>query len=90
MASNLSKGPLRVVGNSVAELNRVLAEIQERLDEAAGLRGRARIYDRVGVSAATESGDALQLGGFNVTNQPLPVRLLDSQGNLVHAFGTTE
>ena len=89
MAENLSKGPLRVMTGSVAEINNVLAEVQVQLDSLAGLSGRSEVFDRVGVSAATEAGDAVNLGGFNVPTQPLPVRYTDSEGNLVHAFGST-
>ena len=89
MAENLSKGALRVGTNSPAELNRVLSEVQNRIDDSAGLRGRAEVFDRIGVSQAKTSGDALNLGGFNAPTSPLPFRFEDADGNLLHSFGTT-
>ena len=87
MSDNLSKGVLRVGANSVAEINRVLDEIQNRIDDSSGLRGRAKIFDRVGVNQAREAGDAINLSKVDPT-APLPFRFEDEDGNLIHAFGT--
>lgn len=69
MANNTSLGPVQVMGNSVTEINFALQQVQERIDEIKGLRGRAILYDRVGVSSPTESGDAATL--TEVQNPPL-------------------
>ena len=88
MADNLSKGTLKVGSNTTPEINRVLVEVQNRIDDAAGLRGRAQIFDRVGVEKAETSGDAINLGKIAPT-LPLPSRFEDEEGNLIHAFGTS-
>lgn len=69
MSDRLSLGPIQVTGNSVFEINDALRQIQERIDEAKGLRGRHRVFDRVGVSSPTEAGDAATL--TEVQNPPL-------------------
>lgn len=102
MSNNESLGPLQVMDNSVLSINDALRQVQDRLDEAKGLRGRATILDRTQVSDPTEQTDAVNLGttaGIIVTlatdqtitgkkTFTLPLRMVDAGGNLIHAFGT--
>lgn len=91
MANNQQRTVTQVIGNQPFEINVALQALQTQLDEIQGLRGRAKIFDRVLVSNPTTAGDALNLGDFGerVATLTLALRLVDSQGNLVHAFGAT-
>ena len=64
MSDRLSLGPVQVTGLSLVEINDALRQIQDRQDEASGLRGRRLIYDRVRVNNPTENLDALNLGSL--------------------------
>ena len=63
MSDRLSRGPLQVLGTSPVELNDVLRQIRQELDELHGLRGRVRLWDRLGVSDPSERSDVLVWGG---------------------------
>ena len=67
MANNLTRGTLHVMSNDPLEINAVLMQLQNRIDELQGLRGRAEIYDRVGVSNPTDAGDAVNLANRDGT-----------------------
>ena len=103
MSNNLSKGPLQILTNDPIEINAVLQRIREELDAIQGLRGKAIVYDRQGVSDPLESGDAVNLGTANLgayvtlkTVQTIngvktfvaAIRFVDSNGTLIHSFGT--
>lgn len=45
MATPKTRGPVIVMSNDVAEINRALAQLVEWIDELSGLRGTVRIYD---------------------------------------------
>lgn len=62
MSNNLSQGPTLIADLSVEGINQALLELQERQDNAKGLRGRATVHDRLGISDPSESGDAVSLG----------------------------
>ena len=49
MSNRLSLGPVQVVENSVISINDALRQIQNRLDEMKGLRGRSLTFDRIKV-----------------------------------------
>jgi hypothetical protein len=61
MVQNLSLGPVQVHGNTPAEINLALLELQNRADEQRGLRGRALVHDRVRLSSPTEGSDGVDL-----------------------------
>lgn len=103
MADQVTRGVVQVITNDPVEINHAFMRLREELDEIQGLRGRAKIYDRARVSNPTEDQDALTRGsadlgsfvtlgtGQTVTgakNFQQKVRITDSNGNLVHAFGT--
>lgn len=62
MSNNLTEGTLLIPDNDLSSINYALAEIQRRIDELKGLRGRTTIHDRVGVSDPTDASDAVSLG----------------------------
>jgi len=62
MADNQSLGPIEIFEASTRAINEALRVIVERLDALQGLRGRVTLHDRVGVSAPTQSTDAINLG----------------------------
>lgn len=70
MSNRLSLGPVQVYGDTVADINLALRELQERLDAMKGLRGRSLIYDRMRVDDPTEIKDAI--------NRPLAATSLPS------------
>jgi len=65
MGSNLTQGPIQILGNSIVEINDALRQVQIRIDAMSGLSGRAQIHDRVGVSDPIDASDA-------VTKQVVP------------------
>lgn len=65
MSDRLSLGPVQVTGLSLVEINDALRQLQDRMDEIHGLRGKAFIYDRTRVSAPTIDEDAINLGSLN-------------------------
>lgn len=68
MSTNLSRGPVQVMGNTVLEINDALRQLQDRLDGVEGLRGRGRIFDRVGVEDPSENKDAVNLATRDATD----------------------
>ena len=73
----LSKGSLHATEMTLESLNDALRRIREELDELHGLRGASTFY-----GAKTIQGQT--------TIQGAALRLLDADGNLVHACGTKE
>lgn len=61
MANNLTSEPIQVLTNDPLEINAAFSRIQEQLDAARGLRGRATIHDRVKVDDPLVSSDAVNL-----------------------------
>lgn len=61
MTTNLSKGPIQIMDNSVLEINDALRQLTDRLDGIDGLRGRSRTFDRLGVETPTVAADAATL-----------------------------
>lgn len=99
MSERLSRGPLFVTRLDVAELNDVLRRIQDEIDGQKGLRGRVELFDRVSVSKPTAGSDATQLDltvttdtDQTITSQKTwkaaPIRVVDTEEYLIHAFGT--
>jgi len=88
MAERLSRGPLQVVSNDPLEINDALRRIRQELDEAQGLNGRARIFDRVGIGAPQEAGDAAQLGDTGAALTVVALRVVDTNGTLIHSLGS--
>ena len=62
MAKNLSLGPLVISDNSVYAINVILAEIQERLDALAGLRGNVILQAPATVPGVVTATGLHQLG----------------------------
>ena len=85
MTDNLSRGPLMVSSNDPTEINIVLQEIQTRIDEMNGLRGRTLIYDRARVDNPTQSQDALTLGTVSSTESLFRVTYIAPPGGYVAA-----
>lgn len=75
MSQNLSQGPVQVFDNSVTSINDALRQIVDRMDENKGLRGRAVIHDRVGVSDPLEASDAVSKQSISgeITSLPTTV-----------------
>ncbi|MBI3937142.1 MAG: hypothetical protein HY323_09210 [Betaproteobacteria bacterium] len=103
MADNLTRGAVQIITNDPLEINHALMRLREELDEIQGLRGRAKIFDRARVDNPVEDQDALTKGSANLgtfvtlgTGQTItgaktfqqPIRITDSNGDLVHALGT--
>lgn len=91
MSNNLSEGPVIVMGTTVADINQALLELQERQDKAKGLRGRARVYDRLGISDPSEGADAVSLQVLQAGTAFSLVTFLAQGGTGLLAFkpGTT-
>ena len=98
MSDRLSLGPVQVFGTDVLAINDALRQVQERIDELKGLRGRGRIYDRVGVEDPTETGDAVNLGTRdaddvvtsptgNMTYGSDKVTYTDTNSTVLHGMG---
>lgn len=58
---NNSEGPITVFDTSVASINLALAQVLERLDMRAGLRGPGTIYDRTEVGGPVQQTEAVRL-----------------------------
>ena len=58
---NASEGPITVFDTSVTAINLALAQVLERLDRRAGLRGPSTIYDRTEVGAPEAQSEAARL-----------------------------
>lgn len=58
---NNSEGPITVFDNSVSAINLAFAQVLERLDVRAGLRGPGTIYDRTEVGGPVEQTEAVRL-----------------------------
>ena len=86
MAERLSGGSLQVIGGDTSELNDTFRRIRQELDELRGLNGRVVIHDRLGVERPSAATDAAQLAN---TALQVPLRIVDSIGTLIHAFGTS-
>ena len=90
---NASEGPITVFDNSVTAINLALAQVLERLDRRAGLRGPSAIYDRTEVGGPVEQTEAVRLADLpseQPTNplywllrgQGTPLETLESQATL--------
>jgi len=66
MVDQLSKGVIQVVDNSEFSINDALRQITQRIDELAGLNGRALVWDRVQVSNPSSTLDALNQGSADL------------------------
>jgi hypothetical protein len=89
-----SLGPIQLADASLPAINDAFRQLVDRIDESKGLRGRAQVYDRLGVSAPTQASDAAQFDNTQFTDLTLntltmngTIRVLDAQGHLIHAFG---
>lgn len=102
MSDRLSRGPFQVITNDPLEINDALGRVREELDQIQGLRGRARIYDRVAVGAPSVDDDAAQFGDLPggpvlltgaqtitglKTIKGVALRFVDANDTLIHAFG---
>jgi hypothetical protein len=91
MASNRTGGIVQVVDNSVASINQALIQVLNRLDAALGLRGRATVHDRLGVTDPTVDADAVTKGSLDDRETLFHVTLLALGPNGIPALalGTT-
>lgn len=91
MSNNLSQGPTLIADLSIEGINQALLELQERQDASKGLRGRATVHDRLGVSDPSESGDAVSLGVIQAGTAFANITLLATGGMHLVALapGTT-
>lgn len=64
MSNNLSLGPVQLHDNSIFSINAALMELQERIDQLKGLRGRSEVWDRVRIESPTVNTDAVDLGSL--------------------------
>ena len=98
MSERLSQGPVQVFGTSPVEITDALRQVQERLDELKGLRGRAQMFDRLRVEDPTVSKDAVNLStrdASNVVTSPTGrmtygtdvVKYTDTNGTDLHGMG---
>jgi len=88
----------------VMQINDAFRQVCERIDGLKGLSGRAEVWDRVRVDDPTDTQDALTLGDADlnayvtrtttqtITGQKtfngVALRVVDSNGTLIHALGT--
>jgi hypothetical protein len=89
MSNNLSMGPVQVLSLDVASLNLAFAEIQNRLDQLKGLRGRSEVWDRVQVSSPVQASDAIDLGSLEEREALFHLTLLASATGIAVTPGTT-
>ena len=100
MAKNQSEGIIQITDNSPTSINDALRQTTDRIDALKGLRGRASIFDRVGVSDAIDTGDAVNLntleGRISTTVSLNPGRMVyatdyiayvDANGQTLHGMG---
>ena len=98
MTDRLSQGPVQVFGTSPVEINDAFRQVQERLDELKGLRGRAQMFDRLRVEDPTVDKDAVNLAtrdASDVVKSPTGrmtygtdvVKYTDTNGTDLHGFG---
>ena len=89
MVDNLTKGPVQVIGNDVASINYALRDVQERIDELSGLRGRAMIYDRARIDSPAVATDAVDLQSLLEQESRTRMSFIDHPGMVVFTPGTT-
>lgn len=91
MSNNLSEGPVIISDLSVEGINQALLSLQERQDQAKGLRGRATVHDRLGIDDPSETSDAVSLGVLQAGTAFSLVTFLAQGGTGLVAFkpGTT-
>jgi hypothetical protein len=84
---NTSLGPIQLADASLSAINDAFRQLTDRIDAQAGLRGRAQVFDRLGVSTPTQAGDAVNLGSAPTDLTLNSLRIIDADGNLIHSFG---
>ena len=89
MVDNLTKGPVQVISNDVPSLNVALLDLQERIDELSGLRGRAMIYDRTRIDSPLVDTDAVDLQSLLDQESRTRMDIIAHPGTVIFAPGTT-
>jgi hypothetical protein len=62
MSRNLSQGIVQIFSMDLSSINLALLDLQNRMDEAKGLRGRAMVHDRLRLDDPTAADDGVSLG----------------------------
>jgi hypothetical protein len=91
MSGNLSLGTVQIFSLDVGSINLALMQMQERMDEAKGLRGRAMVHDRLRIDNPVVDDDSVSLGVLQAGTAfaSIPFHTDASSPLLARAPGTT-
>lgn len=79
MVNNVSMGAVQIFSLDMASVNLALIQLQERIDELKGLRGRAEIWDRARAEDPRITQDVLTVGSVENAESVVNVAFLAAQ-----------